>query len=63
VRPTTGDAHLYRIGNKERQVTDEQRAATLRKRLNDTLGKLPTGEHDEDIPDHVEAHLEEMGYL
>lgn len=63
VRPTTGDAHLYRIGDKERRVTDEQHTATLRKRLDGTLGKLPTGEHDEDIPDHVEAHLEEMGYL
>lgn len=63
VRSTAGDTELYRIDDRARSITDEQRRATLSEQLDDILGKLPTGSHDEELPDHVEEHLEEMGYL
>ncbi len=63
VRTTTGDATLCRVDGSEQSVDDDRRQALLRDHLDEALGPLPTGSHDEDLPNHVEQHLEQMGYI
>jgi len=63
VHPTSGGPELYRIDRYEREIDDDELAVRLLDQLDRTLGELPTGSYNEDVPDHVEQHLEKMGYL
>ncbi|ELZ24418.1 sulfatase [Halosimplex carlsbadense 2-9-1] len=64
VRRTDGTATLYDISDgTDRPIDDDELAADLRSRLEAALGELPRREEGEDLSEHVESHLEEMGYL
>jgi len=63
VRSTNGTTRLFDVDGSEDQTSDDALRTALTRRLNQTLGQLPTGSHSEDLPEHVEQHLEQMGYL
>jgi arylsulfatase A-like enzyme len=64
VRTTTGEETLYRVDDgPETEADDPEVRRRLGDRLDAALGDLPdAGHHDEDLADHVERHLSEMGY-
>jgi len=63
VRSTDGTTCLFDVDDPENEITDDELSTALTQRLTQTLDRLPTGSHSEDLPDHVEQHLEQMGYL
>lgn len=63
VRASDGETTLYDVTDGESEIHDDQLAAELLERLDTSLGDLPTVETDERLDDHVEEHLERMGYL
>lgn len=64
IRTTTGEETLYRVRNgKETIVEDDGVKKRLSQQIDETLNKIPDGEHDEELDDYVEEHLEKMGYL
>lgn len=64
VKPTRGDIELYRLEDDfEIPVENADVEDRLLGKLNVNLGDLPTESHSEDLPEHIEDHLVEMGYL
>ncbi|ACV46769.1 MULTISPECIES: sulfatase [Halomicrobium] len=64
IRPTVGEATLYRLtGDGEVEVSDDEREAALAQRLDETLEPLPDTSRTTELDDHVSDHLEKMGYL
>jgi arylsulfatase A-like enzyme len=63
VREIPGEKTLYRVGSlTETPVDDPDTERRLSKTLDDGVDELPDVSHEEDLPDHVEEHLEKMGY-
>jgi len=64
VRATTGETTLYRIDeDQEVPVDDVETRSALSDRIGETLDDLPSGSYREELDDHVEQHLEDMGYM
>jgi arylsulfatase A-like enzyme len=64
IRTTRGEETLYRIENgTETPVENEEVKWRLSRQIDETLDKIPDGEHDEELDDYVKDHLEKMGYL
>jgi arylsulfatase A-like enzyme len=64
VRGTDGTVTLYDVTDgTETVVEDEADAESMLERLEGTLTALPTGDDGEELADHVESHLEKMGYM
>jgi arylsulfatase A-like enzyme len=63
VREDPGGETLYRIGDlTETPVDDPDTQRRLSMVLDDGVDDLPDSLHEEDLPDHVEEHLKNMGY-
>jgi len=60
---TDGERTLYDVTDGESPVEDPHLAETLAARLERALGPLPDRGRSESLPDHVEDHLEKMGYM
>lgn len=62
---TDGSQTVYGVTDGETSVEDAELASTLAERLRKTLGPLPErgGEDTEELDEHVEQHLEDMGYM
>lgn len=64
VKPTRGDVELYRLEDGgETRIEDADVEEGLLETLEATLGDLPSESYSEDLPEHIEDHLVEMGYL
>jgi arylsulfatase A-like enzyme len=63
VRATDGTVSLYDVTGEETAVTDSEQQSALLNRLDEALTPLPNDEDDEQLADHVESHLKEMGYM
>jgi len=64
IRETTGRETLYQIRDGDETIAEnEEIRRQLAGRLDEVLDNLPDGEHNEELSEYVEDHLEKMGYL
>jgi arylsulfatase A-like enzyme len=63
VRDTEGNRSLYDLTDGEKEIHNENVIEQLEVRLEEVLQPQPTGETEEDLDEHVEQHLRDMGYM